>query len=52
MLKEQTAKWNKVYMESDRMAYPAEYVIRIFRGNYPRLNLSTWGGIAGRVFLT
>lgn len=51
MLKEQTAKWNKVYMESDRMAYPAEYVIRIFRGNYPRLNLSTWGGYSGKSIL-
>lgn len=38
MLQEQTSNWNKAYSEESRMAYPAEYVIRMFRGNYPRLN--------------
>ena len=44
MLKEQTINWNKTYAQANRMAYPAEYVIRMFRGNYPRLNLSSVGG--------
>lgn len=30
--------WNKAILGTE-MAYPAEYVIRIFKGNYPRLNL-------------
>lgn len=31
--------WTKAFIESE-MAYPAEYVIRIFKGKYPRLHLS------------
>lgn len=37
MLKEQTELWSKAYLKKER-AYPAEYVIRIFKGNYPKLN--------------
>lgn len=33
--KEWTSHYNKI-----EMMYPAEYVIRIFKGNYPRLNLN------------
>ncbi len=31
--------WNKAYREKRDMAYPSEYVIRILKGKYPRLNL-------------
>jgi len=31
--------WNKAYREKRAMAYPSEYVIRILKGKYPRLNL-------------
>ena len=31
-------EWTKLILRSE-MAYPAEYVIRIFRGKYPRLHL-------------
>lgn len=30
-------EWKKVFIEG-KMAYPSEYVIRIFKGSYPRLN--------------
>jgi len=32
--------WNKAYREKRDMAYPSEYVIRILKGKYPRLNLA------------
>ena len=50
MLKEQTAGWNNAYLDQERMAYPAEYVIRIFRGSYPYLNLAR-GGYEGKSIL-
>ena len=31
-------EWNKVY-SNDQMSFPCEYVIRIFKGEYPNLNL-------------
>jgi SAM-dependent methyltransferase len=31
-------EWNKAFIGT-QMAYPSEYVIRIFKGSYPRLNL-------------
>ena len=49
MLKEQILGWNKAYAESG-MAYPAEYVIRMFKGNYPKLNLMR-EGYAGKSIL-
>jgi len=33
-------EWNKVLLRQNSIAYPAEYVIRIFKGNYPKLQLS------------
>lgn len=44
MLREQTDNWNKTYTENEQMAYPAEYVIRMFKGSYPRLNLKMISG--------
>lgn len=32
-------KWTQTYLQRD-MAYPSEYVIRIFKGEYPRLNFN------------
>jgi SAM-dependent methyltransferase len=32
--------WNKELLKQNYIAYPAEYVIRIFKGNYPKLKLS------------
>ncbi len=53
MLKEQTNNWNKAYAEDGQMAYPAEYVIRMFKGSYPRLNLKeiSGGGYEGKSIL-
>lgn len=31
--------WNTEYVNQKEMAFPSEYVIRIFKGSYPRLNL-------------
>lgn len=31
--------WNEEYANQIEMAFPSEYVIRIFKGSYPRLNL-------------
>lgn len=31
-------EWTKAYLTQRNMAYPSEYVIRIFKGAYPRLN--------------
>ena len=33
-------EWNKALLKQKSLAYPAEYVIRIFKGNYPKLQLS------------
>ena len=33
-------KYNKTFLNQKNIAYPAEYVIRIFKGNYPKLKLS------------
>ena len=33
-------EWSKVLLRQNSIAYPAEYVIRIFKGNYPKLQLS------------
>ena len=49
MLKEQIQGWNKAYADN-KMAYPAEYVIRMFKGNYPKLNLMR-EGYAGKSIL-
>lgn len=38
MSKKAEIKWTKSVLKN-KMAYPSEYVIRIFRGEYPRLNL-------------
>lgn len=32
-------KWNKAYQNQNTLGWPAEYVIRIFKGKYPKLNL-------------
>jgi SAM-dependent methyltransferase len=32
-------EWTKAFLSQESMAYPSEYVIRIFKGTYPRLNL-------------
>ena len=32
-------EWTRNYQGNTTMAYPAEYVIRIFKGSYPNLNL-------------
>lgn len=32
--------WSKKFLNSTDMAFPSEYVIRIFKGKYPELNLS------------
>ena len=40
MLKEQTNNWTASYLGTKKISYPAEYVIRMFKGNYPRLNLN------------
>ena len=52
MLSEQIVNWTKAYAEEGGMAYPAEYVIRMFKGNYPKLNLMelSGGGIKGKVY--
>lgn len=44
MLSEQIVNWTKAYAEEGGMAYPAEYVIRMFKGNYPKLNLMELSG--------
>ena len=31
--------WTKEYLNQKEMMFPSEYVIRIFKGSYPRLNL-------------
>ncbi|HIH22908.1 TPA: class I SAM-dependent methyltransferase [Candidatus Micrarchaeota archaeon] len=31
-------EWTNTFIAQSEMAYPAEYVIRIFKGSYPRLN--------------
>jgi SAM-dependent methyltransferase len=31
-------EWTKAYLTQSGMAFPSEYVIRIFKGSYPRLN--------------
>lgn len=31
-------EWTKAYMNDSEVEYPAEYVIRIFKGTYPKLN--------------
>jgi len=31
-------EWTKAYLAEESMAYPSEYVIRIFKGSYPKLN--------------
>ena len=33
-------KYNKTFLNQKNIAYPAEYVIRIFKGDYPKLKLS------------
>ena len=33
-------KYNKIFLNQKNIAYPAEYVIRIFKGDYPKLKLS------------
>ena len=33
-------EWNRTILKRNSIAYPAEYVIRIFKGNYPKLQLS------------
>ena len=33
-------RWNKALLNKKNIAYPAEYVIRIFKGDYPKLKLS------------
>ena len=50
MLREQINLWSKAYTELDYIAYPAEYVIRIFKGNFPRLSLCK-EGYAGKSIL-
>lgn len=37
MSKSEGIDWSRAYSDH-QMAYPSEYVIRIFKGNYPRLN--------------
>ena len=32
--------WSKKFLNSTDMAFPSEYVIRIFKGKYPELDLS------------
>lgn len=32
-------EWTQEYLNQSQMAFPAEYLIKIFRGSYPRLNL-------------
>lgn len=49
MLQEQTQNWTKEYLEENEMFYPAEYVVRMFKGNYPRMNLKKEaGGYTGK----
>lgn len=45
---ETNSQWTNVYRKID-MPYPSEYVIRIFKGTYPRLNLRG-GGILEKVY--
>jgi len=33
------AEWNKAHLAQNEMMFPSEYVIRIFKGKYPGLNL-------------
>jgi ubiquinone/menaquinone biosynthesis C-methylase UbiE len=33
-------RWNSKFLNTKNIAYPAEYVIRIFKGDYPKLKLS------------
>ncbi len=33
-------RWNSAFLNKKNIAYPAEYVIRIFKGDYPKLKLS------------
>ncbi|MBR3834092.1 MAG: class I SAM-dependent methyltransferase [Lachnospiraceae bacterium] len=39
MLNEQTSYWTAQYLRTEKMAYPAEYVIRMFKGKFPKLDL-------------
>ncbi|MBU1083864.1 MAG: class I SAM-dependent methyltransferase [Candidatus Omnitrophota bacterium] len=39
MIYEDKKEWTKAFLKDEEMPYPAEYVIRIFKGSYPRLNL-------------
>lgn len=40
MIEDMKKEWIKVKKAVSSMAYPAEYLVRIFKGEYPRLNLS------------
>jgi len=39
MIDKKQKKWTEIFLNNE-MAYPCEYVIRIFKGAYPKLNLS------------
>lgn len=43
MYNEQIKEWTNIYKQDCDMAYPPEYVIRMFKGVYPKLNLQRNG---------
>ena len=53
-VKNQIDDWTKSYstqQDQKGMSFPSEYVIRIFKGHYPRLDFSKMGGYKGKSIL-
>ena len=50
MYNEQIKEWTNIYKQDCDMAYPPEYVIRMFKGVYPKLNLQR-NGYSGKSIL-
>lgn len=50
MYNEQIKEWINIYKQDCDMAYPPEYVIRMFKGVYPKLNLQR-NGYSGKSIL-
>lgn len=44
MIQNQTQSWTNMYLDKSVMMYPNEKVVMMFKGHYPRLDLSKVGG--------
>lgn len=42
-------EWTSTFLSKKNMAYPSEYVIRILKGSYPRLNLDKKSFVGARI---